>query len=200
MRIIKIDILRAVAFDLDAASLLSLREALPEWEIEGLKGATASSLTHDWNPGEADLVVVQAGVEVARTLGLCQFLVACGGFSGNSREEVAASAGRHGDRPNQTRRVDAALLVLVPPGQQSLRRAAFAAGADSCLVLPVHSKDVARLLARLRQGNRPGWHTLDHDRAQWEDRWQDDRGQEWTAKTQSKHSLPDRGKTEAVLK
>src|SRR5437588_10656130 len=32
---------RAVAFDLDAASLSSLREALPAWEIEVVSGATA---------------------------------------------------------------------------------------------------------------------------------------------------------------
>ena len=55
----------AVAFDLDAASLISLREALPEWEIELLKGATASSLTYDWNPAEADLLVVQARAKMA---------------------------------------------------------------------------------------------------------------------------------------
>src|SRR4051812_14173040 len=35
--------LRAVAFDVDAASLISLREALPEWEIEVVNGATAAS-------------------------------------------------------------------------------------------------------------------------------------------------------------
>jgi hypothetical protein len=52
--------LRAVAFDLDAASLSGLREALPEWEIEVVNGATAASLTHDWNHGAADLLVVQA--------------------------------------------------------------------------------------------------------------------------------------------
>ncbi len=36
---------------------------------------------------------------------------------------------------------------------------------DSCLVLPVHAKEVASLLARGRQGNQPGRHTLDLDRA-----------------------------------
>ena len=54
------DRLKAVAFDLDAASLNSLRQGIPEWEIEVLNGPTASSLTHDWNPGAADLVVVTA--------------------------------------------------------------------------------------------------------------------------------------------
>jgi len=36
--------LRAIAFDLDAASLTSLREALPVWKIEVVHGATAASL------------------------------------------------------------------------------------------------------------------------------------------------------------
>ena len=51
--------LKAVAFDLDAASLSGLREALPGWEIEVLHGATAASLTYDWNPGEADLLAAE---------------------------------------------------------------------------------------------------------------------------------------------
>jgi hypothetical protein len=61
--------LRTVAFDLDAASLTSLREALPEWEIEVANGATAASLVQDWDPGAADLLVVNAREEVAETLG-----------------------------------------------------------------------------------------------------------------------------------
>ncbi len=39
--------LKAIAFDLDAASLGSLREALAEWEIEVVNGATAASLMND---------------------------------------------------------------------------------------------------------------------------------------------------------
>jgi len=49
---------RAVAVDLDAASLLSLREAFPDWVIEAVSGATAASLSQDWNPGAADLLVL----------------------------------------------------------------------------------------------------------------------------------------------
>ena len=60
--------LRAVAFDVDAASLISLREALPEWEIEVVNGATVASLTHDRNPG-ADLLVVMARAGVTETVG-----------------------------------------------------------------------------------------------------------------------------------
>jgi hypothetical protein len=55
--------------------------------------------------------------------------------------------------------------------------AALEAGADSCLVLPVHAKGMASVLARGRRGNQPGRHTLDLDRAQSEDRWRDDGGQ-----------------------
>jgi hypothetical protein len=39
---------RAVAFDVDPASLLSLRKAFPDWEIEAVEGAIALSLTQDW--------------------------------------------------------------------------------------------------------------------------------------------------------
>ena len=35
---------RAIAFNVDAASLLSLREAFPGWEIEAVQGASAASL------------------------------------------------------------------------------------------------------------------------------------------------------------
>jgi hypothetical protein len=63
---------RAVAFDLDVASLMSLREALPEWDIEVVNRATIASLRQDWNPRAADLLVVNARAEVAETLGLCR--------------------------------------------------------------------------------------------------------------------------------
>jgi DNA-binding NarL/FixJ family response regulator len=162
---------------LDAASLISLREALPEWEIEVVNGATAASLTPDWDPGAADLLVVQARAEVAETLGLCRFLVFTGGFSTESRAEVAETLGVHGSRQNQARRTNAPLLVLVPSGQEAFVRAALEAGADSCLVLPVHAKEVASMLARAHAGNQPGRHTLNLDQAQCEDRWRDDGGQ-----------------------
>jgi hypothetical protein len=168
---------KAFAFDLDPASLLSLRGALPGWEIELVIGATAASLAHDWNHGAAGLLVVKAREPVAETLGLCRFLVSCDGFSTGSREGVVETVGRHGNRQNQARRAGAPLLVLVPPRQESLVRAVLEAGADSCLVLPVHAKEVASMLARGRQGNQPGRHTLDLDRAQAEDRWRDDGGQ-----------------------
>jgi hypothetical protein len=51
---------KAVALDLDAASLISLREALPGWEIGVVNGATAPPLSHDGDPGAADLLVGKA--------------------------------------------------------------------------------------------------------------------------------------------
>ncbi len=40
---------KVIAFDVDQASLISLRKALPDSVIEVVKGATAASLTRDWN-------------------------------------------------------------------------------------------------------------------------------------------------------
>jgi DNA-binding NarL/FixJ family response regulator len=69
------------------------------------------------------------------------------------------------------------LLVLVPPDREAMVRAALEAGADGCLLLPVHPKDLIASLARAREGNRPGRHTLDRDRAQREDQWRDEGGE-----------------------
>ena len=107
--------LRAIAFDLDAASLISLQEALPEWKIEVVNGANAASLTHDWNPGAADLLVVKTREEVAETLRLCRFLASCGIVSTAAGEEVAETQGQPTERQDQARRAGAPLLVLVPP-------------------------------------------------------------------------------------
>ncbi len=169
--------LKAVAFDLDEASLMCLGEALPEWEIEVVKGAKAASLTHSWNPGAADLLIVKARAEAAETLGLCRFLVRCGVFSTDSQKELAERLPRHRGQQNQALRVDAPLLVLVPSEQEPVVRAALEAGAAGCLVLPIHAKQVVSMLARVRQGNRPGRHTLNLDIPQREDRWRDDGGQ-----------------------
>jgi hypothetical protein len=169
--------LRAITFDLEPASLASLREALPEWEIELVNGATAGSLTHNWNPGVADLLVVKAGEDAAETLGLCRFLVFCNVFSADSREGEAQTTGRPGSRQNQVQRANAPLLLLVPKWEEALVRAALEAGVDSCLALPIHAKEVASMIARVQQCNQPGRHTLNLDPAQVEDRWRDDGGQ-----------------------
>jgi DNA-binding NarL/FixJ family response regulator len=172
------DQLRAVAFDLDEASLCSLREALPEGKVEVVNGATAASLSPDWNPRAVDLLVVKARTEVAETLGLCRFLAfTCGASSTGARKDVAEALGLQRSQQNQARRADVPLLVLVPSGQESFVKAALEAGADSCLVLPIQAKEVARMLTHVWQGNQPGRHTLNLDRAQREDRWRDDGGQ-----------------------
>jgi peptidylprolyl isomerase len=168
---------RAVAFDVDAASLASLREALPGWEIDRINGATAASLAHAWHPGAADLLVVGIRDNAAITLGLCRFLAFCTPFSTDSRQEETEALGPRPGPRNPARRADAPLLVLVLPGQQSLVGAALDAGAQSCLVLPIHPKEVASMVAHARAGNQPGRHTLNLDQAQTEDRWRDDGGQ-----------------------
>jgi hypothetical protein len=169
--------LRAVAFDLDAASLNSLREALPGCEVEVLNGATAASLTCDWDPGAVDLLVVQARKEAAETLGLCRFLVSCGVLATHSDDELAATLRLHRSGQDEARHLDAPLLVLVRPERGSVVREALKAGAHSCLVLPIYAKDVAAMLVHARAGNQSGRHTLNLERAQTEDRWRDDGGQ-----------------------
>jgi len=144
---------KALAFDVDLDSLVSLRQAFPDWEIEAISGATTGSLATDWNPGTVDLLVVGAHDQMVETLGLCR--------------GVRSQAGRS----------YTPLLVLVAPAQDALVKAALDAGADSCLVLPVHAKDLVSTLARARGGNLPGRHTLGLDRPQSEDSWQDDGGE-----------------------
>src|SRR5438132_11093634 len=144
---------RAVAFDVDPASLLSLRQAFPNWEIEAVEGATASSLTQDWNLGAADLLILGARDDEAATLDLCRGL----------RKQAA--------------RAVTPLLVLLRPAQRGLVRNVLKAGADSCLVLPIDAKEVASMLVRAQAGNQPGRHTLNLQKAQTEDRWRDDVGQ-----------------------
>src|ERR1700745_3774675 len=117
---------KAFAFDLDQASLSSLRKALPDSTIEVVNGATAASLTRDWNPGTVDLVVVKAREQVAETLELCRFLVSCGVLAKDapavtdSQEEMPKTLGLHRRRRNVGRRVHSPLLVLVPPNRKNI--------------------------------------------------------------------------------
>jgi hypothetical protein len=98
-------------------------------------------------------------------------------YSRDSRQEVAEASEISESLQNQTQRADAPLLVLVPSGQVTLVEAALEAGAYSCLMLPIHAKDVANMLVHARAGNQPGRHTLNLEGAQRENRWQDDGGQ-----------------------
>jgi peptidylprolyl isomerase len=126
---------RAVAFDVDAASLAGLREALPGWEIDCVNGASAASLAPAWDPGPRTSWSWAPGLKATDTVGLCRFLAYCTSYSGDSRQERPEGPGPGGSLRNQPRRVDAPLLVLVPPGQETLVGAVLEAGptvASSC--------------------------------------------------------------------
>jgi hypothetical protein len=172
-----LDRAQAIAFDVDAASLISLREALPNWDIKDVNGMTATSLANDWTPGAAELLIVGVTRDFEDTLGLCRFLAIRSAYSEDFQQGETASLGAGDSRPNQAGRPDAPLLVLVPLGQEPLVAKLLKAGAHSCLMLPINAKDVASMLVRARAGNRPGRHTLNLEQAQSEDRWRDDGGQ-----------------------
>ncbi len=144
---------KILAFDVDPASLASLRQAFPGWQVEAVNGATTASLDRDWDPGVASLLVVGAREEVAATLGLLR------GLRG------------------QTGRARTPLLVLVRSAQEPLVRSALDASADSCLVLPVHPKELVAMVSRALAGNRPGYHTLGLDRPQRTDPLRDEGGE-----------------------
>lgn len=168
---------RAVAFDVDAASLASLREALPGWEIVAIAGVSAASLTRTWDPGAADLLVVGVRNNATETLGLCRLLACCTPHAKEARQEMMEALGPRENRRSPAREVGAPLLFLVSPGQQTLAGAALEAGACSCLVLPINAEEVASMLARARAGNPPGRHTGGLDQAPEEDPWQDEGGE-----------------------
>ena len=147
------DVLRVVAFDVDRISLACLRQAFPGWQIDAVSGATLASLDKDWNPETASLLVIGTREETAETLGLCRAL----------RSQVG--------------RLHTPLLVLVQPAQEALVRAVLEASAHSCLVLPIHPKELVTMVQRALVGNQPGRHTLDLDQPQRDDRWQDDGGE-----------------------
>jgi len=145
--------LQVIAFDLDVASMIALRHAVPEWAIKVVNGATAASLSNDWNPGAADFLVVQAGADAAETLGLCRFLAFCSLYSSDSRNALAETEGATSEGRDQAGRADAPLLVLAPRGHESFAKAAVQAGAHRCLMLPIDAKQVADMLLRFRSGD-----------------------------------------------
>jgi peptidylprolyl isomerase len=161
-----------VAFDVDAASLVSLHDALPEWEIESVHGATPASLSGHWDPSAADLLVVGTRDNASETLGLCRLLSFCTSYSPEARTEGTDVLVPE-QSPQRTVVANTPLLVLVPTRQETLVSAALEAGARGCLMLPIHAKELTSFLARARAGNRPGRHTLDLDQAQIEDPWQE---------------------------
>jgi DNA-binding response OmpR family regulator len=144
---------RAIVFDVDEATLVSLRQAFPEWQVEVSDRSTTDSLIRGSSLGVAALLVLGVRDKAAETLGLCRVLRK---HPGSAQTPV---------------------LVVVPPGEDSLVRAALEAGATSCLVSPVHVKDLVRMVGRTGDGAQPGRHTLGLDRAQPQDHWRDDGGQ-----------------------
>lgn len=145
--------LKMIAFDVDADSLLSVREAFPAGDLEATHGATTRSLGRDWCPAPADLLIVGFQAEEAQALSLCRSL------------------------RSQAGRARTPILVLVPAERVDLVRAALAAGADRCLLLPVHPKDLVRMVTRVQVGPRAGRHTLGLDQAALADPWRDNGGE-----------------------
>lgn len=148
---------KAIAFDLDAASLMSLQEALPAWKIEEVNGISTAAVSGDWNPGVADLLVVNARTEVAETLGLCRFLVHARRYSADFRGRDAEKLRSDDSRHTGELRLESPLLVLIRPGQHVLMGAALEAGADICLVLPIQTRDVLGALAQARPRQSARW-------------------------------------------
>jgi hypothetical protein len=140
--------LKAVAFDLDADSLMSLQEALPAWKIEEVNGISTAAVWRDWNPGAADLLVVNARTKVAETLGLCRFLVQSRDYSADFRGRDLDRLWSDDSEPRWAQRPASPLLVLIHPGQYVLMGVVLEAGADSCLFLPIHSRDVLGAMSK----------------------------------------------------
>ena len=161
--------IRVVAFDLDAASLASFRDTLPEGEIEVIHGATAACLSGTWDPASADFLVVQASANIAQTIGLCRFLTFCKSFTKEFRGK--------GSNGSSAAWLGAPLLVLIPSGQACLVKRMLDGGANYCLVLPIHGREVAGVLARMGKGIHPGRHTVGLAHCQSEDLWRDEGGE-----------------------
>ncbi|HLJ93297.1 MAG TPA: hypothetical protein VKU02_08915 [Gemmataceae bacterium] len=142
-----------IAFDVDSEGLLSLRQAFPDGEIDVIDGTRRGPLLSDQDVAAVDLLVLGVRDQVMDTLELCRSLRCQAGLEHTP------------------------LLVLVQPAQEGLVRAALAAGASSCLVLPVHAKELVSIVNRVRAGNQPGRHTLDLHHAQSEDQWRDHGGE-----------------------
>ncbi len=150
--------LTAVAYDLDHESAISLRDALPGWEIQIIDGETLRPTERDRIPGAAGLVVLGANASLSETLGLCRAL----------RNRVDCRA--------------VPFLALVPPHQEAQVRAILEAGADNCLVLPVHPKEIMEMVSHKKgscpgRADHPGRHTLNLDQPRHADENRDDGGE-----------------------
>jgi hypothetical protein len=166
------DLPNIVTFDLDRESLSGLRKALPGNTITVVCGATAESLSRYWNPAVADFLIVNLQQDRAETASLCRFLNYCRSFAGEFRKP------RHPAVPLERVPAPVApLLVLISVEQREFVADMLACGADSCLVLPMQGREVARMLIRARKGSHPGQHALDLDQCPGENPWQDTGGE-----------------------
>jgi FKBP-type peptidyl-prolyl cis-trans isomerase 2 len=169
---------RVVAFDVDAASLASLRDALPERDIVSVQGATVASLSGHWAPRAADILFVGlrdsvaetcercGGNEtisvvprdnVAETLGLCRLLSSCTSRSPEARKDKIETSVPEQRLQRQAIR-NPRVFLLVPAELEALADEAFAAGVHGCLLLPIHANDVTTVLAHGLADNEQGRH------------------------------------------
>jgi hypothetical protein len=167
---------RAFAFDVDAASLSSLREALPAWELEAVNGATAASLPRDWGPGVAGLLVVGLRANVAESMGLCRFLAHRNSYACDPWQETVEPGEPPGGGGGGGR-AGALLVVLTPSGQEWLTEEALGAGTHRCLSLPLQAGQVTHLLSRPRADGDRGRRSPSPAGARAEDPWRDDGGE-----------------------
>lgn len=165
---------RAIAFDVDAASLASLREVLPGWEIDTLNGAAPASLDPNWDPGAADLRIVSARGNATVALDLSGVLSFCTRYATEARDERGETLGPRD--PLQRFLPDGPILILVPRVQESIAGAASEAEARGCLVLPLYVKDVASMLAHAWTANQPSRPMRNVDWAPSEDHRHDEGG------------------------
>lgn len=145
---------RATALGIDGESLSMLQRDLPQWDIEALSATEGWSCIRSETTQHTDLLILGADIQKVESSALCR--------------AIRSRAGH----------VDTPLVVLVSSGDEDeLVNAVLDAGANGCLVLPVHIKNLVNLLHRAREGNRPGRHTLGLQRAQCDDPWRDEGGE-----------------------
>ncbi len=144
--------LRALALNVDAESLASLKDALPGWAVEtAVKSLRPGDALPDRGP--IDLLVVGVQDDTGSVTEVCRSLRRSPSVEG------------------------VPLVVLVKSAQDGLVTEVLDAGADRCLVVPIDPKQIVDALATARNGNRPGRHTLGLAQAQQGDPWRDDGGQ-----------------------
>ena len=165
---------RVIGFDLDRASLNSLRAALPGWRIDAVLGGSADTFPCGWDPGAADLLIVSAGADPAATWALCHFIASGMTRPDSSRREAAVIPARRWRLGDEAPPTPIPLLVLMPLGQSHLIREAVDAGARHCLVLPITPEGVAGVMAGLQAPPRSALHL--YAAPDGENRWRDDGG------------------------